>query len=229
MTLLPDGSVPHALVDDVDAPSLDDAADHHLRRVRRLRPGAALTVTDGAGRWRQVTLGSVPGAVEAVAEAVEVAAPERRLTVAFALTKGSKPDLVVQKLTELGIDTIVPFVAERSVVRWTPDKISAAHERWMSIARGAVEQSRRVWVPLVEPLAVFDDVVGRIGATLLDRDGDALGPDDSVLAVGPEGGWSSAERATAARRVSIGENVLRAETAAIAVGAVLTQRRSAER
>lgn len=223
---LPDGRVPHALVVDVDAPTLDDETDHHLRRVRRMRPGAEMTVTDGAGRWRSARLGSDAGTFESDGEVVTVERSAPPLTVAFALTKGTKPDLVVQKLTELGVDSIVPFTAEHSVVRWSHDKAAAQHQRWTSIARSALEQSRGVWLPVVEPLAAFADVVGR-GASLLDRGGDDIGADDTFVAVGPEGGWSTAERDAAPRRVGIAATVLRAETAAIAVGAVLAQRRDA--
>lgn len=221
---LPDGSVPHAIVGDVDRPELDEATAHHLRRVRRLRTGDPITVTDGAGRWRRASLGSADRDLHVDGDIVAVA-PAPHVTVAFALTKGTKPDLVVQKLTELGVDRIVPFVAERSVVRWTPDKAAAQHRRWTSIARGAVEQSRRVWIPEVGPLVDFADVIGDLGAALADRDGDTLDDTDSVVAIGPEGGWSDSERARAPRRVRIAENVLRAETAAIAVAALMTNSR----
>lgn len=216
---LPDGSVPHAVVDDVGAPQLDDDTWHHLTRVRRLRPGSAITVTDGAGSWRPATLGD-DGAVDPTGDVVTVDRSEPPLTVAFALTKGAKPDLVVQKLTEVGVDRIVAFAAERSVVRWDDAKVTAQHRRWQAIARGAVEQSRRAWLPLIDPLTGFDDVLG-LGATLVDRGGEPLTGDDTVVAIGPEGGWSDAERAAATRRVSLGPAVLRAETAAIAAGVLV--------
>lgn len=213
---LPDGTVPHAVVDDVDRPRLDDDAWHHLTRVRRLRTGAAITITDGVGRWRPATVGEA-GGVDPTGDVVTVARTEPALTVAFALTKGTKPDLVVQKLTEVGVDRIVPFAAERSVVRWDSAKVTAQHHRWQTIARGAVQQSRRVWLPTVEALVGFDEVIA-LGAVIVDRGGESLTATDTVLAVGPEGGWSEIERDLAGRRVSLGPAVLRAETAAIAAG-----------
>ena len=116
----PDGlHGPHVLVDDVSQPELADADRHHLERVLRVRAGDPITVGDGLGRWRPCRLGPEP---EPVGEVREVVRPTPELTVGFALIKGGRPELVVQKLTELGADRIVPFIAARSVVRWDGDK-----------------------------------------------------------------------------------------------------------
>ena len=86
------------------------------------------------------------------------------LTIGFALTKGDKPELVVQKLTELGVDRIVPFVAERSVVRWDDDKAARNVERWRAIAREAAAQAHRPWLPEVAEVRPFAEVVAAVGA-----------------------------------------------------------------
>lgn len=220
----PDGAAPHVLVDDVEAPVLSDDARHHLDRVRRLRDGDALTVTDGRGAWRA---GRFRGRAEIEPDGpvITVPSPEPEVTVAFALTKSDKPDLVVQKLTELGVDRIVPFRADRSVVRWDETKAARQHERLVAIARSACEQSHRCWVPVVEPVTDVADLAGR-GAVRLDRGPVGVSLDRPVVAVGPEGGWSDRERAALPDTAGLGPHVLRAETAAITAGALLGAMRS---
>lgn len=149
--------------------------------------------------------------------------PEPPLTVAFALTKGDRPELTVQKLTEIGIDRIVPFTAERTVVRWDDDKAARNVARWRSIAREAAAQAHRAWLPEVIDVVTFATAAALPGAALTDLDGDAPTADQTTWLVGPEGGWSPEEVAIAARlpRVRIAGHVLRAETAAIVSGALL--------
>jgi len=105
----------HAFVADVESPELGPDDRHHLERVLRLRPGDELTVADGAGRWRRCRFGPV---VEVDGEVEVEPPPAPAITLAFALTKGERPEWTVQKLTEVGVDRIVPFVSDRSIVRW---------------------------------------------------------------------------------------------------------------
>lgn len=220
----PDGAAPHVLVADVEVPVLDDDAHHHLARVRRLRDGDGATVTDGAGAWRPCTFRGT-AALEPAGDVVRVPRPDPPLTVAFALTKGDKPELVVQKLTELGIDRIVPFRAERSVVRWDEQKAARQHERLRAIARSACEQAHRCWLPVVEPVTDVRDLAAR-GVVRADRGPVTLTATTTALAVGPEGGWTEAERALLPASTGLGPHVLRAETAAITAGALLGAIRS---
>ncbi len=214
----PDGSGgPHAFVDDLDLPVLEEADRHHLERVLRLRAGDALTVSDGAGGWRPCRFGAE---VEPDGEVVRLDAPRPRLTVAFALVKGSRPELVVQKLTELGIDVIRPFAAERSVVRWGGGRAEVHHQRLVRVAREACSQSRRCFLPEVAEPVPFAAVAALPGAVRTDRGAPPPAGTTTVL-VGPEGGWSDAERAALPAAVGLGPHVLRAETAAIAAGTLL--------
>ena len=191
----PGGTAPHVLVGDVEHPVLAPDDLHHLSRVRRLRDGDPLTVTDGAGRWRWCRFrDSGEPELDGGVVVDEPVAPV--LTVAFALVKGERPELVVQKLTELGVDRIVPFVAERSVVRWDPDKAGRQGERLAAIARSASMQSRRTWLPVVEPVAGFAEVAARPGACGAVEGGDAPSLEWPCVLIGPEGGWGPAERAT---------------------------------
>jgi 16S rRNA (uracil1498-N3)-methyltransferase len=220
----PSDAAAHVVVDDVDAPMLDDAAGHHLRRVRRLAAGTACTVTDGRGAWRRCRL-TASAVFETDGPVVRTGRPTPPITIAFALTKAGKPETVVQKLTELGVDSIVAFRAAHSVVRWDEAKAAAQHARWEAIARGAVEQSRGVWLPTIGPVGDVD-AVAALGAARLDRGGEAPSLTRCVLAVGPEGGWSDEERIRLPSVVGCADNVLRAETAALTAGGILCALRS---
>ena len=213
---------PHSLVDDVDAPELSGDDRHHLERVLRLRPGDPLTVGDGAGRWRFCRFGA---AIEPDGDVVSVAAPDVEVAVGFALLKGGRSETVVQKLTELGVDRIAPFVAERSVVRWDGDKAARQADRWRRVAREAVMQCRRAWLPQVDPLGAFGEL-DLAGAALAVSVGRPLAEGENFLLVGPEGGWADAELAAVEAHVGLGPHVMRAETAATAAAAILGARRS---
>lgn len=214
----------HVFVADVEAPALDPDDHHHLERVLRLRDGEAVTVADGAGRWRACTWSA--GRLDPAGEVTVDDRPVPAVTVAFALTKGDKPELVVQKLTEVGVDRIVPFVATRSVVRWDEAKAGRQVERLRRVAREAAMQSRRTFLPSVDGVARFADVAALPGACLADAGGAPPSLDRPTVLVGPEGGWSDEERAVGPPPMALGPHVLRAETAAIVAGALVVAIRS---
>jgi 16S rRNA (uracil1498-N3)-methyltransferase len=219
---------PFALVDDLEHPELGPGDRHHLERVLRMRTGDELVLGDGRGRWRPARLADPiepTGAIETAPRA------EPTITVAFALVKGAKPELVVQKLTELGVDRIVPFRARRSVVQWDADKAAKATERLRTVARAAAQQCHRPWLPHVPEVTDFGDLLDEDGVALADRTGAPPSLQRPTVLVGPEGGWAPEEREAAARSgvptVALGPHVLRAETAALTAGAVLVTLRSA--
>jgi len=219
----PDGQGgPHVFVADIDHPQLDDDDRHHLERVLRLRPGDQLTLGDGVGRWRSARFGAE---LTDLGTPVVVPAEPVELTVGLALVKGSRPELVVQKLTELGIDHIALFVAERSVVRWDESKIEVQRGRLGRIAREAAMQCRRVWMPTLEILADLGRLAARPGVALAHFDGEPVGPDHRGVLIGPEGGFTESELAMSADHVSLGRHVQRAETAALSAGVLLADRR----
>ena len=154
---------------DLEAPQLDEAERHHLQRVLRLRPGDPLTVSDGAGRWRTARFGPE---IEPTGPIVKVRRAEPELTVGLALIKGERPELAVQKLTEVGIDRIVLLSAERSVVRWDEDRAAHHLDRLRSVARAAAAQCHRAWLP--EVTGVVDVVAALAGPSvaLAERDGE---------------------------------------------------------
>lgn len=215
---------PHVFVEHLDAPELSDDDRHHLLRSLRMHPGDPLTVGDGAGRWCRAVLAG--DAVQPVGEVVEVPATEPALTVGFTPVKGARPEFVVQKLVEIGIDRIVPLVADRSVVRWDDRRAARQVERFRVVARQAAMQSRQVHIPVVSAVTAVAEVVEAGGAALAHPGGDPLiGPLPALL-IGPEGGWSDAELAGTAPLVALSASVLRAETAAIVAGALLVDRRT---
>ena len=214
----------HAFVDDLDALALRDGDRHHLERVLRLRTGDELTVSDGAGRWRTCRFGAQ---LEAVGPIETDTAPEPEITIGFALVKGDRNEWIVQKLTELGVDRIVPFRADRSIVQWDDAKRVRHHDRLVTVAREAAMQSRRAFLPTVEPLATFADLAARPGVALTERGGRPPTLARPVALVGPEGGWSDQELSAGKPQMGLGPTVLRAETAAMAAAAALCGLRSA--
>ncbi|MBV8159337.1 MAG: 16S rRNA (uracil(1498)-N(3))-methyltransferase [Acidimicrobiia bacterium] len=208
----------HIFVADLTAPELAPEDRHHLERVLRLRPGEAVTASDGAGRWRPCRFGDV---LEPVGAISTDARPTPAVTIAIAVTKGERLDWAVQKLTELGVDGIVPVACARSVARWEGDGAVHHVERLRRIAHQAAMQSRRSWLPTVGDVRSFAELAAAPGAVLADRGGAPPSLARPLLLVGPEGGWSEEEAAAPVPRVALGPTVLRTETAAVAAGTLL--------
>ena len=181
-------SAAHVLVDDVAAPLLDDGARHHLRRVLRLRDGAVVTVTDGAGSWRPCRL--APGGLEPDGDVGGDRRRPRPVTVAVAPPKGDRLEWLVQKCTEVGVARLVLVDAERSVVRWDPDRAAKQLDRLRRIAAEAAMQSRRVWLPEVVGPLPGRRRARRRGRRRARR---SAGRRRATRASpsGPEGGWSA--------------------------------------
>jgi len=214
-----------------DALTVAGADAHHLARVRRLRPGERVTVADGNGTWRPYDVVAVDRDIlELVATGESVREPMLRpaLAVAFAITKGSKPELVVRQLTELGADRIRPIFSERSVPRWDERRNASAAVRLGRVAREAAAQCRRARLPVVDEPGALAALAGAPDLVIADRDGPPEPPPGGwTLVVGPEGGLTAAELAPLGDvpRLAVGVHVLRADTAAVAAASVLAARR----
>ena len=208
---------------------------HHAAAVRRLRLGERADVSDGAGTLAQGVVTSVgKDSVTLEIQAVHSAPPPQpRLVVAQALPKGDRGELAVELMTEVGVDEVVPWSAERSITKWQGDRGQRALGKWRATAREAAKQSRRNWLPEIAPLASTTAIAKRVStaacAIVLEADAtlklrELALPDsgDIMLIVGPEGGISPAERAAlrhgGAIEARLGPNVLRTSTAG-AVGA----------
>jgi len=205
----------------------------HAVRVLRVRPGEKITVSDGRGDVVTATVAEAE--IDLVADVTgrrSEAASRPRLHVFAAIPKAGKLDLVVQKLTELGVDVIQPFAAARSVARWNERKGATQTDRLAAIARESAKQSRRAWLPEVLTPGTLDALELPAPSFVLDE-GSVAGLRESLprqapeaigLVIGPEGGLDREEVAALAGRgavaVSLGPLILRTETAALVAAAV---------
>ncbi len=221
----------HVFVTDLESPLLEPDDEHHVVRVLRVRPGEIVTVSDGRGSWRVCTMGDKGSLVPSDDVVHREQTRARPVTVVFGVTKSDKPEAVVQKLTELGVDHIVPVVLDHSVVRWDDDKIDRQHERFIKVAREAAMQSRQVDLPTVHRVEPNLDSAlrslesgGQWGRIVLAEPGGIDSFDGvSAVIIGPEGGFSARERDLVTTTVELPGGILRAETAAVAAGALLVQ------
>ncbi len=216
-------SAAQVFVEDPAAPELSADDAHHLLRVLRLAPGELVVAADGRGTTVVCTFTEDGRLLEPAAPATHVSRPHPPVTVGFAPVKGDRPEWVVQKLTELGVDRIVLLSAERSVVRWSEGRLGHAMARLGRVSREAAAQSRRAWLPELEaPMPLGALAAGIEDLAVAEIDGEPPSTGHMAIAVGPEGGWGDAERSLGLPRVRLGDAVLRAETAALAAATLLT-------
>jgi len=217
--------------------ALDAAETRHLRDVLRLKIGETVTVFDGAGNEFicKIVRTTKTGAELEIVQKTTPAAPEStlKLTLAAVMLKGEKYDLVVQKAVELGVVKIVPLWSMRCDVR---SKDSAKRiDRWRKIGLDAAKQTGRATLMEIDDPLTFIDLIGRDEKPSImfsERGGrpfEATGPVRRLTAiVGPEGGWDDSEidaaKAEGIDIVTLGGRILRAETAAIAIAAILQHR-----
>ena len=134
---------------------------HYLRHVLRLRSGDDLVLFDGSG-WecaaRVEVLDDREGKIRIVSRRA-TSGPAVRITLAQALPKGAKMDGIVDKATELGVSTIIPFVSRRSVPSWTAAKAAERTRRWEKIAVEAARRCRRPDLPVVAPVSSYRNML----------------------------------------------------------------------
>ncbi|WP_309070028.1 16S rRNA (uracil(1498)-N(3))-methyltransferase [Arthrobacter sp.] len=217
---------------------------HHAATVKRVVAGETVDLLDGEGNRLGCTVVDVSGA--AVVMTVDTVSfeplPATRIVLVQALAKGDRAEMAVEAATELGVDAVVPWQADRSIVRWRADKAVKGQAKWESVVRAASKQSRRTRVPEVldtvdsrglgrwladvaHPVLLHEE--GRISlASYWNRRSEDHTGTVAVI-VGPEGGVSPQEvtlfEEHGAVPVQLGTNVLRASTAGPAAIAVLNQ------
>ncbi|WP_028267102.1 16S rRNA (uracil(1498)-N(3))-methyltransferase [Arthrobacter sp. MA-N2] len=220
---------------------LEGAEARHAVTVKRLEIGEAVDIADGAGKRLTGTVTeSGQGTLTVLAaDVVEEQQPTLRLVLVQALAKGDRDELAVETATELGIDAVVPWQAERSIVRWKGDRAAKAHAKWQSVATAAAKQARRAWIPEVRAAVDGSGLISAVAAAdlaiilhedakrplrevletwrerLPDRADDA--GREVLLIVGPEGGISPREVTklsdVGAVTALLGHHVLRSSTA----------------
>lgn len=212
----------------------DDAK--HIAKVMRQTAGDHLiAVMEGEAHLAKIVTADFDVEVE-LGEKLETQVElPKKVTIACGLPKGDKLDLITQKATELGMYALLPFSAERSIVKWDSSKSGKKIGRLQKIAKEAAEQSHRTHIPEIHPVQSFKQLM--VQAESYDavivayeeeaREGNrtrfaeilkALYDKDSVLIVfGPEGGISESEVAAlknfGAVFTSLGPRILRTETA----------------
>jgi 16S rRNA (uracil1498-N3)-methyltransferase len=219
---------------------LDGAEGRHAGVVQRRRAGERVDVVDGEGtRLRTVVVSADRDILELRVEVVEVEpAPAVRLVLVQALAKGDRDELAIEAATEVGVDAVLPWQAERSVVVWRGERAARSRARWLATVRAAAKQSRRARVPEIrqdvttaaladvvratvaaggQVAVLHEDATEPLGALALPAPAAGDVVPEVLVVVGPEGGISDAEleRLTEAggRPVRLGPHVLRTSTA----------------
>jgi len=231
---------PDALADDTFR--IEGEAYHHLVRVKRLEVGDALRLTDGAGRARFAEITSI-AKKEALARLGDEAPsnePELRVELLVAPPKPERAAWLVEKATEIGVAAIRFLPTERAARAFAPAQL----ERLRRVAAAAVEQCGRACVPEIDGEPSFEAAFDRVaadGAAAIALDAAGADPFSGAffassgrenrpmaLLVGPEGGWTAAERgrfaAAGAEVWSLGARALRVETAAVVAAGIVLAR-----
>ena len=211
--------LPHIVLEDLDSPTLEEAEMHHLQTVRRLRSGSHLTATDGRGSWSIFRFDK--SILTPVNDTAFCEGPKVASEIYISITKSGKPELVTQKLTELGVGLISFFFSERSVPKWDAKKIEKNHKKLLKVSRLALAQSKGVWLPTIDMGGSFEEIVNGTDIALAHQSAKMITNEVRRIAIGPEGGWSSAELDTVNAKYSFHRSILRSETAAIAAATIL--------
>lgn len=235
--------VPAGALDEApDRYRLDGTEGRHAADVLRLAVGEEVLLSDGAGRLARTTVSATArGALELeVLEHRDDPGPELRVVLVQALAKGDRDLQAVESATELDVDEVLPWQADRSIVRWRAERAARAHAKWVSTVLAATKQSRRSRVPVVGDLLTRRALVDRVRsadlALVLHEEAEetlrsAPLPErgEVLLIVGPEGGIAPAELdellTAGARPVRLGRTVLRTSTAGPAALAVINAAR----
>lgn len=205
----------------------------HAVSVRRMAPGEAIAVSDGAGIKIRGKVSKVSkDNLDLVVESVEtLATPNVQLHLVQALAKGDRDELAIQACTELGVYGIIPWQSDRSVSIWKDDKKIKGQTRWQTIVTEAAKQSLRAFAPKVEAVHNSEELVTRLAAfdavMVLDPEAKtsisrvSIPSSGSIaVVVGPEGGISDPELEAFSlagfSSVSMGTGVLRTSTAGMA-------------
>lgn len=219
----------------------DSGQIRHMAVVLRLKQGDRLTAFDGKSKEYECKISAL-SAGQAELEVLKIRKnrllENARITLACAIPKKAKMDFIVEKTTELGVDTIIPLRTRRTIIALEGERAGNRLRRWQNIAKEASKQCARIELPKVEAVAEFKDIVRRakeydlalisylgIGNQHIKDIVPEKSPKSIIVFIGPEGDFSDEEIALAKENgclgVSLGELTLKVDTAAIAVAAFL--------
>ncbi len=209
---------------------------HHLRDVLRLKTGNEVIVFDSGGNEYLCSIKQISREQVILTNKERRPAKTRQIKIAVvcAIPKMAKMDEIIDALTQLGADRIIPIETERAVVKLDESRKAIRLKRWRKIARNAAEQSQRSSVPLVEPITAIQTVLSHSRdfdlKLILTLSGERkhmkeilaeYRPENILILIGPEGDFTEQEVALAKSvgfvPVSLGDYVLRVGIAAIAV------------
>lgn len=214
---------PIAYVDDLDHPRLSADDAHHLQRVLRVPAGKEIVLCDGNGSWQCFSYGRD---LRPISARETEAGATYEVGVSVAMVKGERPEWMVQKLTEIGVDRITFLQCDRSVVTWPGDRAARNLERFRRIARSAGAQSRRARLPRIEGPVRFATVADAPGAVIALPGGGPVDLGVRNVLIGPEGGWTETERRMASQSIGLSPQILRSETAGVVAATLLVLLRS---
>jgi 16S rRNA (uracil1498-N3)-methyltransferase len=224
---------------------LEGEEHHHLSRVSRIKTKDKVWLFDERGKSYLAQVEQIKRTKTKLLILEERKGEEAKvkITLAQALLKSKKMEFIIQKSAEMGITNVIPVIAFRSVAR-IEEKIERKLERWQKIAREAVKQSKSSWVPHVSPPLPLKELIKEDTAEkklfLTEKKGKYLKdillqyeksqskdlPSSVLILAGAEGGWTREEEELVLdngfEAVSLGENILRAETAAFCALALIS-------
>jgi 16S rRNA (uracil1498-N3)-methyltransferase len=214
---------------------------HHIRDVLRLKVNEQVKIFDALGNTYACRINQVHERIVLdIQKRLEPKMQEEvKITLACAIPKKAKFDEIVDKLTQIGVHSIIPLLTERVVVRWDRQKQFNQQKRWEKIALCACQQSQRSTLPRITPPQKIEEVLSfaqdfdlRLIPYLSGKRKtlkEALGkgqPKNIIVLIGPEGDFTEGEVSAAKKAgflpVGLGDNVLRVDTAAIAAASFIT-------
>jgi len=236
--------MPRVFVDKQELPEITGPAVHHLRDVLRLKAGEAIDLLDGLGdihHAKIITIGKERISCQILSTEKMLTEPAVKVTLAQALPKAAKMDLIIEKCTELGAAKFIPLITSRTEAK------TAKLERWQKIAKAAAEQSGRAIIPEIKEQLKFEKLLKlrgeydlalipweleqetKLKQALISKFPNSpiriLQSPNILIVIGPEGGFSTKEidlaKANGFTPVSLGKTILRTETAGLATLAAI--------
>ncbi len=221
---------------------IEGEESHHIIDVMRLKEGDSITVFDGTGREYDGKIDAV-GNKSVVIGVSKTRKPGKKsgagITLAQAIPKKDKMDLIVREATELGVNEIIPVETSRTIVRIREEKEQGKRDRWRKIAVEASKQSGRTDLPGIGSITPFADILGSVkkydiavmpclskkSVTIGQALKKAKNAKSALVMIGPEGGFSDGEIKQAVKSgsvpVTLGPLVLKCDTAAVAALSIL--------